>query len=111
MMALTSRSMRLSLERFETAVQQAIDSIPDDYQPYLEEIEFVVARRSPEGLLGLYEGAGALESDGWPARITIFKDTHEQAADTWDELVDEVRRTVLHEVGHHFHMGEEEMPY
>jgi len=103
--------MRLTMDRFEAAVREAIDAIPDDYQSFLEEIEFVVARRSPEGLLGLYEGAGALESDGWPARITIFKETHEQGAGTWEELVEEVRRTVLHEVGHHFLMGEEEMPY
>jgi predicted Zn-dependent protease with MMP-like domain len=31
--------------------------------------------------------------------------------DTWQALVEEVRRTVLHEVGHHFHMDEDEMPY
>jgi predicted Zn-dependent protease with MMP-like domain len=103
--------MKVSLERFEEAVRQAIDSIPAEYQRYVEEIEFVVARRSPEGLLGLYEGAGALEAEGWPARITIFKETHERAAGTWEALVEEVRRTVLHEVGHHFLMEEGEMPY
>jgi predicted Zn-dependent protease with MMP-like domain len=103
--------MKVSLERFEEAVQQAIDSIPAEYRRYVEEIEFVVARRSPEGLLGLYEGAGALEVEGWPARITIFKETHERAANTWEALVEEVRRTVLHEVGHHFLMEEGEMPY
>jgi predicted Zn-dependent protease with MMP-like domain len=103
--------VKVSLERFEEAVREAIDSIPDRYQPYLDDIEFVVARRSPEGLLGLYEGAGALEVEGWPARITVFKETHERAADTWDALVEEVRRTVLHEVGHHFLMEEGEMPY
>jgi predicted Zn-dependent protease with MMP-like domain len=103
--------MRVSWERFESAVQQAIDSIPEGYQRYLEDIEFVVVAHSSEGLLGLYEGAGALETEGYPARITIFKAEHEAAVDTWDGLVEEVRRTVLHEVGHHFHMDEGEMPY
>jgi predicted Zn-dependent protease with MMP-like domain len=52
--------------RFEEAVQTAIDAIPADFQPFLDEIEFLVAERSPEGLLGLYEGPGALEASGFP---------------------------------------------
>ncbi|MBO0686845.1 MAG: metallopeptidase family protein, partial [Candidatus Dormibacteraeota bacterium] len=36
---------------------------------------------------------------------------HEAACDTWDQLQAEVTRTVLHEVGHHFQMEEEELPY
>ncbi len=103
--------MRVSMNRFEEAVRAAIAAIPTEFQPYLEDIEFVVAVRSPEGLLGLYEGAGALHAGDWPARITLFKEAHEQACDTWPDLVEEVRRTVLHEVGHHFHMEEGELPW
>ena len=55
--------------------------------------------------------SGALEPGGYPARVTIFKDTHERSCATWEDLVEEVRRTVLHEVGHHFLMDEDEMPY
>ncbi|HKF76437.1 MAG TPA: metallopeptidase family protein [Candidatus Dormibacteraeota bacterium] len=104
--------MKCSMDRFESLVRDAIDTIPGEFQPYLDGIEFVVARRSAEGMFGLYEGAGALaDEEALPARITIFKESHEAAADTWEALVEEVRRTVLHEVGHHFHMGEAEMPY
>jgi len=103
--------VRVSRARFEEAVRAAIDSVPAPFQPYLEEIEFVVAERSSEGLLGRYEGAGALASGGLPARITIYKRTHERACSSWEELVEEVRRTLLHELGHHFHMDEEELPY
>jgi predicted Zn-dependent protease with MMP-like domain len=103
--------MRVSMGRFEEAVQTAIDAIPADFQPFLDEIEFLVAERSPEGLLGLYEGPGALEASGFPARVTLFKASHEAAAGSWEELVEEVRRTVLHEVGHHFLMDEGELPY
>ncbi len=98
------------MDRFEAAVEQAIEAIPAEYQPYLENIEFQVAAASPEGLLGLYEGAGALDED-WPQRITIFKREHERSAESWGELVEEIRRTILHEVGHHFGMDEEELPY
>jgi predicted Zn-dependent protease with MMP-like domain len=103
--------VKVSMDRFEEAVRAAIEAIPTEYQQYLDEIEFVIANRSPDGLLGYYEGAGALEQDGFPARVTIFKDTHERSADTWEDLAAEVRRTVLHEVGHHFLMEEDEMPY
>jgi predicted Zn-dependent protease with MMP-like domain len=99
------------MEVFESAVREALGSIPDNFQPYLEDIDFVVATRSPEGLLGLYEGAGALGSNDFPARVTLFKEAHEEASDTWEELVEEVRRTLLHEVGHHFQMEEDELPY
>ena len=99
------------MDRFEQAVEAAIEAIPAEFQPYMEDIEFVVARHSPDGLLGYYEGAGALEEAGMPARVTIFKESHESVCSTWEELLAEVRRTVLHEVGHHFHMNEEEMPY
>ena len=99
------------MERFEQAVEAAVDAIPAEFQPYLEDIEFLVAERSPEGLLGIYEGGGALEAGDMPARVTVFKAPHEEACRTWEELLEEVRRTVLHEVGHHFLMEEGELPY
>ena len=98
------------MDRFEAAVTAAIDSIPGPYQPYLENIEFLIAESSPDNSLGLYEGATAI-ADGWPDRITIYKREHEAEAATWAELVAEVARTILHEVGHHFGMDEDEMPF
>ncbi len=98
------------MDRFERAVRDALQSIPAEFQPYLEDIEFVVEESSPDGLLGLYEGETALGGD-WPQRVTIFKRSHEDEANTWEELVGEVRRTVLHEVGHHFGMDEHDLPY
>lgn len=98
------------MDRFEAAVGEAIESIPAAFQPYLENIEFLVAPSSSEGLLGLYEGAGAMDED-WPQRITIFKREHEREARDWEGLVEEIRRTILHEVGHHFGMDEDDLPY
>ncbi len=98
------------MDRFEAAVRDALEAIPAQFQPYLEDIEFVIEESSPDGLLGLYEGETAFGGD-WPQRVTIYKRQHEQAAGGWGELVQEVRRTVLHEVGHHFGMEEEDLPY
>ncbi|MGH7777659.1 MAG: metallopeptidase family protein [Candidatus Dormibacterales bacterium] len=104
--------MRVSMDRFEDAVQDALESIPARFQTYLENVQFVIEEGSPEGLMGLYEGATALGSGGWlPERITVFKRPHEQSSANWEELVEEVRRTVLHEVGHHFAMDEGDLPF
>ena len=100
------------MKEFEEAAQAAIDSIPDEFQPYLENTVFLVEERSDKGLMGLYEGAGALHAgESFPERITLYKESHERAARDMDELVEEVRRTILHEVGHHFGMEEEDLPY
>jgi len=100
------------MKEFEELVQKALDSIPEPFQPYLENTEFIVEESSPEGLMGLYQGAGALHAGEWlPERITLYKRSHERAARTMDELIEEVRRTILHEVGHHFGMDEDDLPY
>ena len=100
------------MKQFEEAAQAAIESIPEEFQPYLENTVFLVEERSRDGLMGLYEGAGALHAgEGLPERITLYKESHEQSARSMDELVEEVRRTILHEVGHHFGMDEGDLPY
>ena len=99
------------MQQFEAAAQAAVDSIPDEFRTYLENTVFVIEESSPEDLMGLYEGATALAGLGMPERITLYKRSHERAVGSIDELVDEVRRTILHEVGHHFGMDEEDLPY
>jgi predicted Zn-dependent protease with MMP-like domain len=100
------------MDRFEEAVTAAIDSIPEHFAPYLENVQFVIEPASGEGMLGLYEGATVMESGEWlPDRVTIYKAEHEAECSDWPEIVDEVRRTILHEVGHHFGMEERDLPY
>jgi predicted Zn-dependent protease with MMP-like domain len=104
--------MRLSMKEFELLVERVVDSIPEEFLPYLENTVFIVEESSLEGLMGYYEGSGALHAgEGFPDRITLYKQSHERAARTMDELVEEVRRTILHEVGHHFGMDEGDLPY
>jgi predicted Zn-dependent protease with MMP-like domain len=100
------------MKEFEEAAQAAVDSIPEEFKPYLENTVFVIEESSADGLMGLYEGATALAAgDGMPERITLYKRAHEQASGSMKELVDEVQRTILHEIGHHFGMEEDDLPY
>ena len=99
------------MKQFEAAAQAAVDSIPEEFRSHLENTVFIIEESSPEGLMGLYEGATALSDLGMPERITLYKRAHEEASSTVGELVAEVRRTILHEVGHHFGMEEDELPY
>lgn len=113
-------------EQFEEAVEAAIDSIPDEFFDELENVIFAVEDEPSDGqragagddnatyaddeLLGLYEGTPLTERDSCygtgelPDVITIFKGPHERcfAEDGQDVLLDEIRRTVIHEVGHYF---------
>ena len=100
------------MQEFEGLVQAAIDSIPAHFQGYLDNTVFIVEESSPQGLMGQYHGAGALNAgQGYPERITLYKRSHERAARDMKQLIEEVRRTIMHEVGHHFGMEEEELPY
>ena len=100
------------MAQFEAAAQAAVDSIPDEFKPYLENTIFIIEETSADGLMGLYEGATALGAgEGMPERITLYKRAHEMAANSVEELVEEVRRTILHEVGHHFGMDEDDLPF
>jgi predicted Zn-dependent protease with MMP-like domain len=100
------------MKEFETLVETAVESIPEEFLPYLENTVFIVEESSREGLMGFYQGSGAMHAgEGVPDRIVLYKQSHERAARSMKELVEEVRRTILHEVGHHFGMDEDELPY
>ena len=100
------------MKEFEQLVETVIESIPADFQPYLENTVFIVEESSREGLMGFYHGSGALHAgEGFPDRIILYKESHERAASSMMDLVEEVRRTILHEVGHHFGMDEDDLPY
>jgi predicted Zn-dependent protease with MMP-like domain len=83
---------RLSDEECREAVREALDSLPAEIAATLGEVAVLVEDRHPDGLMGIYDPSGGLQ------RIVIFRQANPTAA--------EVRRTVLHEVGHHFGMSE-----
>ena len=90
--------------KFEALVQEALDDLPDELQPVLDNVVVQVHDRHPDEpeLLGLYEGTPHTErrGDELPDVVSIFRvPLCEMCADL-DELADEIYVTVIHEVAH-----------
>jgi predicted Zn-dependent protease with MMP-like domain len=100
--------IRVERERFEEMVVAALDSLPDDLGRLMRNVAVTVEHDAgPRGLLGLYEGVPLTSrTSGYagvlPDRITIYRRAICAICDTEDEVVEQVRRTVIHEVAHHF---------
>ena len=118
--------IRFSDEEFEELVAEALDSVPAEFLPYLENVIVEVAdlpdRETARGLglksrrhlLGLYHGVPLTErsvtfSGRLPDRIVLYKLNIEDCSRSREHVVEQVRTTVLHEVGHHFGLDEDEL--
>jgi len=111
---------------FEVLVSEALDGLPDEVWAWLDNVAIVVADwPTPEQLaqaellhggllLGLYVGVpkthrGVTYGETIPDKIVIFQRPIEQVCRTPDQIRHQVRATVLHEIGHHFGLDEEEL--
>jgi predicted Zn-dependent protease with MMP-like domain len=94
--------------RFEGMVTRALDGLPGELGRMMRNVAVTVeSGPGPPGLLGLYEGVpltsrGSHYAGALPDRITIYQQAICAICDTEDEAAEQVRRTVIHEVGHHF---------
>jgi predicted Zn-dependent protease with MMP-like domain len=101
----------MTTDEFEELVDRALQDIPEQLRSGMDNVMIQVDDTSPPGpLFGLYQGV-PLTSRGhyagaMPDRITIFKQTICNAFHTEDEVERQVRKTVIHEVGHHFGIGD-----
>jgi len=104
----------MSVEQFEALVAHALDEIPDGLRGAMENVAVLVDDESPPGgLFGLYEGVPLTSrgnySAAMPDRITIFMATICRASQSAEDVMQIVRKTVMHEVGHHFGIGEQRL--
>ncbi len=121
-------------EEFEQAVEDALASIPPRFLNALENVGVTVAdapsaaqlaalrsdaapsdgTRLRGVLLGLYEGV-PLTQRGWsygnvtPDVVTIFRRAHEQLFSTREDVVEQIRKTVVHEIGHYFGLSDADL--
>ena len=119
--------VHMSDDEFEELVQEALDAMPEQFMEDMENVAVVIADEPTEDelnridddgrpagtwygeeILGLYSGVPLTEryyddmDGGFPDVITIFKGPHERCVATREQIAEEVRKTVIHEIGHHF---------
>ncbi|MEN3535173.1 metallopeptidase family protein [Microbispora sp. ZYX-F-249] len=103
------------LKRFEELVAEALDTIPPNLAKVMDNVVVVVVDDPPEpGLLGLYTGIPLTERGDWysgvlPDRIEIYRNSTLEICETEDDVVEEVRITVVHEIAHHFGIDDERL--
>ena len=110
-------------ERFQWLVVRAVESLPEEFQVRLENVDVVVedwptqgqlaqvGLRSRQALLGLYQGVPLTKRGVHyglvpPDKITIFQKPIEAKCGYEAEIVTEVQRVVRHEIAHHFGIGD-----
>lgn len=115
----------METSEFENLVRQALDDIPPEISQYLNNVDVLVNERPTNDqlvgsgmdeeqiLLGLYEGLPLTEREDYgnvlPDKITIFKDAIESCCDSLEQIIAEVKETVVHEVAHHFGISDERL--
>jgi predicted Zn-dependent protease with MMP-like domain len=118
--------MKLTRAEFEKLVDEALSEIPERLRPYLDgviiEVESMPDERTcreaeiddPHELLGYYQGTPLTDRSiddtfRLPDRITLYQRNIEDICEDREEVVEEIRITVLHEVGHHFGLDEDDL--
>ncbi|MFO0882272.1 MAG: metallopeptidase family protein [Candidatus Saccharimonadales bacterium] len=112
----------VSNEEFNQFASEAVDSLPSQYLDHLNNVAIVVEDEpTPEQrqklhlvngvtLFGLYEGIPLTNRSGnyslvLPDKITIFKLPIEASCNSLDELKEQIKRTLWHEIAHHYGLG------
>jgi predicted Zn-dependent protease with MMP-like domain len=117
-------AVRVTRERFEELVADALDTLPEPFASQLDNVEIVVEdwpspdqidKHVPGGmLLGLYEGVPQTKRGPgytWvmPDKITIFREPIMRMCRDEDELAHQARHTVIHELAHHFGISDDRL--
>jgi predicted Zn-dependent protease with MMP-like domain len=117
---------RVSKAQFGELVEAAVQELPEEFARFLEEVPIEVKDNPSQGelrrarvrrgglLLGLYVGrprtVRSVEDSGTiPDVIYIFQEPIQAVCNNQEELIRQVRVTVLHEIGHHFGLSEEDL--
>ncbi len=112
---------------FEKIVEEAIASLPEEFQQHLENVIVLVEDRPSckqresvglephEDLFGLYEGVALTRKSvdsvdvPKPDRVWIFQEPIERHCSSRKQMITEIQDTVVHEIGHHFGLEEDEL--
>lgn len=120
-------AVRINRREFQELVREALTGLPDEFaaamknvavvveeEPTAEELESLGLDPEQDDLFGLYQGVPLPErgpdAPALPDRIAVYRLPILWECETRQQVVDEVRTTVIHELGHYFGLSEEELP-
>ena len=118
---------KTSRERFEELVEKAVETLPEEYTKLFGNITIIVEdypgpedtktlNQGGDILLGLFSGVpyphkgGFFEiPDSLPDKIILFQKNIEKISSSEKELIEEIQKTLVHEVGHYFGLSERDL--
>jgi len=118
---------RVKEAEFRAYAAEALDELPEEFRRRMDNVVVVVEDYPSaedagsvdiprDELLGLFHGTSLLEREWFaegqghlPDRIVLYKRNIEAICATKEELVEEIRLTVLHEAGHYFGLSDEDI--
>ena len=118
---------RTSREDFEKIVETALENMPEEFKRYFINISVAVEDYPQpevieemsvgrESLLGIFTGVPYPHKSGFfdipyplPDAIVLYKKNLERICSSEKELVEQVRQTIVHEIGHYFGLSESEL--
>lgn len=108
--------LELSEPEFEALVADALDGVPPELADLMDNVVILVEDEAPNDapeLLGLYEGTPLTERGDYggvlPDTIHLFRLPILRICETYDEAVEEVAVTVVHEIAHHFGIDDDRL--
>ena len=117
----------MSRERFEELAEKALETLPEEFRKYFTNITIIIedypgghdTRRlniRKESLLGLFSGVPYHRKGGFfeipyplPDKIILFQKNIESICINENELIEQIRKTLIHEVGHYFGLSERDL--
>lgn len=118
---------RVSREYFERTTERALETLPEEYRRFLTNITLTIEdyptkedagrlTTDKEFLLGLFSGVPYPGKGGFfdipyplPDTIILFQKNIENICSTEKELEEQIRATLIHEVGHYFGLSERDL--
>lgn len=110
--------IQVSDEQFQELINQALEELPGEHARNIENVAILyedvptpkqreeLKLHCNQTLLGLYQGVPLSKRQGmtttFPDKITLFKQPLQQHANTPDELKEEIRHTLWHEIAHYY---------
>ncbi len=108
---------RIDPEMFERLVISELDALPDEMVAGLENLAFITQERPEDGsldILGLYDGIALTRRENYgsgelPDRIILYREPLLAACATLDELKDQIRITLVHEIAHFYGIDDDQL--